>query len=591
MEDEETQLRPRDQLLRDTFTPAEGLLFWTVLLTVAVASWAADPRSFWVLGSFLIVGCVAARGILKTHELTHPFFIDALWTRFWLFSAPAWLIALQFTAGALQDPLSQFEIENQAYLTISEVNHWLPVSVTTSTTWILVLGIGAIYIVSMNLFIVPKSRSFFERILPWLCLNAVLAAIVGYLQKTLGLKSPLFTAGTGQSDFFAFFPYDGHWAAFALLWSSTCIAMALLTARYEDSADFVKSIGSWYLTGATLLGATGFLVQARWPAAILLITFSSMLLMLSIHFLADSKDPNRKSIALCSALVSIITFAGGIFRAFQIDDYAQSASSLRRAAIEMFRDSPLFGWGMDSFPQLLPFYADDTLLGSRHDRATSDILQTVSRSRHPRVPPDLYIDQPILVVRYLRGQHDIHLTNHLLSSDASGARFCAGFDAPFMSPAVSLELFPHLSSSALRWADLSRNRVDEVDAKPELVAHEESAQLCHSTPRKYERGRSNKPFLHMKTQHFDYIVIGGGSGGYAAARTARETLKRRRDYRQRRPALGGLCILRGCMPSKTLIYSAEVLHLAQQGIRPSASASHEASVDMAALHQRKLETH
>ncbi len=27
---------------------------------------------------------------------------------------------------------------------------------------------------------------------------------------------------------------------------------------------------------------------------------------------------------------------------------------------------------------------------------------------------------------------------------------------------------------------------------------------------------------------------------------------------------GGLCILRGCMPSKTLIYSAEVLHLARQ---------------------------
>ena len=27
----------------------------------------------------------------------------------------------------------------------------------------------------------------------------------------------------------------------------------------------------------------------------------------------------------------------------------------------------------------------------------------------------------------------------------------------------------------------------------------------------------------MSRTHFDYIVIGGGSGGYAAARTARET--------------------------------------------------------------------
>ena len=29
--------------------------------------------------------------------------------------------------------------------------------------------------------------------------------------------------------------------------------------------------------------------------------------------------------------------------------------------------------------------------------------------------------------------------------------------------------------------------------------------------------------------------------------------------------LSGLYVLRGCMPSKTLIYSAEVLHLAKQG--------------------------
>lgn len=468
MEEEEIQLRPRDQLLRDTFTPAEGLLFCTILLTAVTSTWFADPRSFWVLGCFIIAGC-SSIGIVKMHECTHPFFIDGLWTRFWLLSAPAWLIALQFTAGVLQDPFSQFEIENQLYLTITEVNHWLPVSATTSSTWISVLGIGAIYIVSMNLFIVPKSRSFFERILPWLCLNAVLAAMLGYLQKALDLKSPLFTAGTGQSDFFAFFPYDGHWAAFALLWSSTCIAMALLTTRYEDGTDFVKSVGSWYLTGATILGATGFLVQARWPAAILLITFSSMLLMLSIHFLAGSKDPNRISIALCSALVSIITFAGGIFRAFQIDDYAHSASSLRRAAIEMFRDRPLFGWGMDSFTQLLPFYADDTLLGSRHDRATSDILQTLAEVGILGCLP-ICILIAYLTIRYFRGQHDIHLTNHMLLG-CVGCIICACFDAPFMSPAVFLSFFI-IFFSALRWANLSRNRVDEVDTKPELIAHE-----------------------------------------------------------------------------------------------------------------------
>ena len=92
----------------------------------------------------------------------------------------------------------------------------------------------------------------------------------------------------------------------------------------------------------------------------------------------------------------------------------------------------------------------------------------------------------------------------------------------------------------------------------------------------------------MKTQHFDYIVIGGGSGGYAAARTARETLNNVAII-DSAPELGGLCILRGCMPSKTLIYSAEVLHLAQKGKAFGLNIP-EATVDMPALHQRKLET-
>ena len=92
----------------------------------------------------------------------------------------------------------------------------------------------------------------------------------------------------------------------------------------------------------------------------------------------------------------------------------------------------------------------------------------------------------------------------------------------------------------------------------------------------------------MEIEEFDYIVIGGGSGGYAAARTAREVLDRVAII-DGAEELGGLCILRGCMPSKTLIYSAEVLHLAQQGEKFGLKIP-EARADLAALHQRKLET-
>jgi len=54
---------------------------------------------------------------------------------------------------------------------------------------------------------------------------------------------------------------------------------------------------------------------------------------------------------------------------------------------------------------------------------------------------------------------------------------------------------------------------------------------------------------------YDFVVLGGGSAGYAAARTAAaEGL--RTAVVEGGAELGGLCILRGCMPSKTLIESA-----------------------------------
>ena len=54
---------------------------------------------------------------------------------------------------------------------------------------------------------------------------------------------------------------------------------------------------------------------------------------------------------------------------------------------------------------------------------------------------------------------------------------------------------------------------------------------------------------------FDFLIIGGGSAGYAAARTA-AALGLKTGVVDGAEELGGLCILRGCMPSKTLLESA-----------------------------------
>ena len=85
---------------------------------------------------------------------------------------------------------------------------------------------------------------------------------------------------------------------------------------------------------------------------------------------------------------------------------------------------------------------------------------------------------------------------------------------------------------------------------------------------------------------YDFVAIGGGSAGFNAARVAAGHGLRVAVVDGARK-LGGLCILKGCMPSKTLIYSAEVLHLAQRGADFGLRIP-KAAADMAAVHHRKM---
>lgn len=89
----------------------------------------------------------------------------------------------------------------------------------------------------------------------------------------------------------------------------------------------------------------------------------------------------------------------------------------------------------------------------------------------------------------------------------------------------------------------------------------------------------------QQTFDFDLAVIGGGSGGYAAARTAAaEGL--RTVVLEGGKEVGGLCILRGCMPTKALLYAAEVMHLASHA-EPWGIRAEEVSFNFAQVMARK----
>ena len=73
----------------------------------------------------------------------------------------------------------------------------------------------------------------------------------------------------------------------------------------------------------------------------------------------------------------------------------------------------------------------------------------------------------------------------------------------------------------------------------------------------------------MEKVSYDLIVIGSGPGGYSAAiRAGQYGLKTALVEKQ--PRLGGTCLLVGCVPTKTLLHTADVwdhfLHPEKDGI-------------------------
>ena len=88
------------------------------------------------------------------------------------------------------------------------------------------------------------------------------------------------------------------------------------------------------------------------------------------------------------------------------------------------------------------------------------------------------------------------------------------------------------------------------------------------------------------THQYDLVVIGAGSGGFAAARTARD-LGASVALVDHGP-LGGLCILRGCMPSKTLIASSDLVADIRDGAELGVTTG-PPKIDLVHIFDRKRE--
>lgn len=85
-------------------------------------------------------------------------------------------------------------------------------------------------------------------------------------------------------------------------------------------------------------------------------------------------------------------------------------------------------------------------------------------------------------------------------------------------------------------------------------------------------------------QKFDAVVVGGGPGGYECAiRLSQNGLK---TALVEEAELGGTCLNRGCIPTKTLLHSADIYHDAKNGAPFGVNAG-ELTFDYAKIIERK----
>jgi dihydrolipoamide dehydrogenase len=101
---------------------------------------------------------------------------------------------------------------------------------------------------------------------------------------------------------------------------------------------------------------------------------------------------------------------------------------------------------------------------------------------------------------------------------------------------------------------------------------------------KMDRDPSKRQGAIVADKQFDVVILGGGSGGYAAALRAAELDKSVALIEKDK--VGGTCLHRGCIPTKALLHAGEIADGARESATFGVNATFE-GIDMAGVHKYK----
>lgn len=456
-------LNIRDIALRDNFTGAEKLNFIALFIAFITLTWNLDSRSIWTSCFLLIIGTSSIINI-KIHDIVHPFIIDKLWTRLLFLNLPAIFLLIIYFLTALGNCIELISLGDASFLGLNSPENIFSTNVAFKENWILFLSTISLFFLCTHILIIPKSLYFIHKFISWCSVSIFFIILIGFIFKASDLVKPLFSTGTGQIDFFFYFPYDGDWAAFALLWMYVSYAISKIEYEKND-LTFTKTNAPFYLALCTALASTTLIIQESIPSLFLSFAFVHICLF-TYQYYKERKESVLKLIGPYIFFLGFGSAIKGIYTFVQINTHNSEAEHLKKSGLEMIADSPLFGWGINSFQKLSPYYNDASLINLKYEGIPSSAINLLLEFGFI----GMFIICLYALILYLN--YLIKKQNNPFSNTLFFALFLiillSFFDNPFYSIPTTFS-FWIIGFLAIRWAQLVNHPPDEVDTKEDIM--------------------------------------------------------------------------------------------------------------------------
>ena len=457
-------LNIRDLELRDNFTASEMICFGITILFLVALSWLTNARSTLILGYVLIIS-TASMANLKIHQIVHPFIIDQFWRKVsYPLIIPICLLLAFYINGDYSNASTSMILEEGNSYTYSTPKPFIGNNIDVINNSISFLGLVSLFCFSTQLLLIPKSLYFINKLLHWGCTNALILTGIGLFYKFLNFQAPMFVKTESHYNFFAHFANDEQWGAFAILWMFTSYGLAIIELKKVEF-KFSKSIARYFFMIALLLASTALVLKSDISAAFIAFSYA-ILCIKKIRFFKMLNQPIFKRLKNYTYFLLGTSISYGSYRTFKVNSELETIQALKATSFQMFQDSPIFGWGLDAFQKLMPYYSNSKLLDKYYETAPTGILSALIEFGSLGVLLMAgYLTYLLLRNFFLKRENS--LSNNIFTG-LMIVIILIFFENPFYNTAV-LFSFWVLLFCALRWSKLIHNPSDQVDTKLKLV--------------------------------------------------------------------------------------------------------------------------